>query len=73
MHRQNSQQQGTHFYVMTLEVPGVMTAMRTGTYTPAPGATRNDAFNELYELITGSSRDLYRANVVFFTMERNEL
>ncbi|MFB6984101.1 hypothetical protein [Streptomyces scopuliridis] len=73
MSRQNSQQQGSHFYVMTLEKPGLVSAMRTGTYTPAPGTTRNDAFNEIYELITSSNRDLYRAHVVFFTIESNQL
>ncbi|MFF2061104.1 hypothetical protein ACFVWZ_04750 [Streptomyces sp. NPDC058200] len=69
---QNSQQ-GSHFYVLTLEKPGLMSATRTGTYTPAPGTTRNDAFNDIYDQLTSSNRDLYRANVVFFTIESNQI
>ncbi|MFE3601836.1 hypothetical protein [Streptomyces sp. NPDC059142] len=65
--------QGSHFYVMTLEKPGVLTAMRSGTFTPRPGTTRYDAFSEIYELITSANRDLYRANVVHFAIESNHL
>jgi hypothetical protein len=65
--------QGTHFFVLTVEKPGVVSAMQTGTYTPRPGGTRMDAFSDIYQAVTSDCPDLRRANVVFFSLEPNQL
>ncbi|MFD5113720.1 hypothetical protein ACFWNG_15605 [Streptomyces sp. NPDC058391] len=65
--------QGSHFYVLTVDKPGLAASTRTGTYSPRPGATRADAFQELYDLVTSAYPHLAGANVTFFALERNQL
>ncbi|MGS2588465.1 hypothetical protein [Streptomyces hebeiensis] len=63
--------QGTHHYVLTLDLPGRVAGTWYGTYTPAPGATRHDVFMALQEQARRDNPELARANVVFFALERN--
>ncbi|WP_405501193.1 hypothetical protein OG501_20920 [Streptomyces niveus] len=69
----HTQSQGSHFFVLTVEKPGLASATSSGSYTPPPGATRLDAFNALYKNVTGSAPTLDRANVVFFSLEPNQI
>lgn len=69
----HARSQGSHFFVLTVEKPGVASATTSGCYTPPPGATRVDAFNALYAELTSSAPALYRANVVFFSLEPNQV
>ncbi|MET9725446.1 hypothetical protein [Streptomyces zaomyceticus] len=68
--------QGTHHWVMTLEVPnGSGKAMTTsnGTFTPAPGYTRANAFTDIYDGLIQRNPQLRGSNVVFFSIEPNAL
>jgi hypothetical protein len=65
--------QGTHFWVMSVDKPGVGSATRSGTYTPQPGDTRQDAFNEVFDAITSAHPSLRGATVLFFSLEPNGL
>ncbi|QHY96702.1 hypothetical protein SSPS47_16470 [Streptomyces sp. S4.7] len=69
----HAQSQGSHFFVLTVEKPGLASATSSGSYTPPAGATRLDAFNTHYAELTGSAPALQRANVVFFSLEPNQV
>ncbi|MEV4993125.1 hypothetical protein [Streptomyces niveus] len=69
----HARSQGSHFFVLTVEKPGLASATSSGSYTPPPRATRVDAFNALYAELTGSAPALHRANVVFFSLEPNQV
>ncbi|MES9808828.1 hypothetical protein [Streptomyces cinereoruber] len=70
---QNDQQQGTHHYVLTLDLPGRETATWTGTLTPGPADTRHDVYTFLRKHITADQPRFARANIVFFALESNTL
>lgn len=65
--------QGSHFYVLTVEKQGLASATCSGSYTPPAGATRLDVFNTVYAELTSSAPTLQRANVVFFSLEPNQV
>ncbi|MFF1684618.1 hypothetical protein [Streptomyces sp. NPDC058254] len=69
------QEPGTHFFAITLEVPTYASFTTTGSYTPAPGTTREQAFTRIYAHAIDSSGDprMRTANVLFFSLEPNEL
>ncbi|WP_407552735.1 hypothetical protein QOM21_22775 [Streptomyces sp. Pv4-95] len=67
------QQQGTHQWVITVELPGRAMETFYGTYTPPAGATRHDVFLGIKGDIALKSPDMARANVVFFALEPNQL
>ena len=71
----SSQPKGTHFWVMTVDRPGRerATATQTGTYTPRPGSTREDAYHTIYASVTGTDPLLRGALVLFFSLEPNQL
>ena len=64
---------GTHFWVMSVEKPGLASVTRTGTYTPQPDSTREAAFAEIYQHVSEISPHLRGATVLFFSLERNTL
>ncbi|MCX4575904.1 hypothetical protein ABZT03_04435 [Streptomyces sp. NPDC005574] len=66
-------QQGTHFFVLSLEKPGLLSMTQEGTCTPAPGATRKDMYQQLYQAVTAQDPALSGATVLFFSLERNQL
>ncbi|MEU4271279.1 hypothetical protein [Streptomyces sp. NPDC026092] len=68
-----AEQQGTHHYVLTLDLPGRIAGSWQGTVTPGSGDTRQDVFVMLREHISESSPEFARANVVFFSLEPNQL
>ncbi|MEV8429869.1 hypothetical protein [Streptomyces chartreusis] len=65
--------EGTHFWVMSIEKPGMASATQSGTYSPLPGDTRQDAYNEIYDAITAAHPSLRGATVLFFSLEPNGL
>ncbi|MEU1312186.1 hypothetical protein ABZ419_25270 [Streptomyces cinnamoneus] len=70
---QTAQQQGSHHWVMTVELPGHMTYSTYGTWTPPAGATRHDVFMAIKEQISKNNPELASANVMFFALEPNQL
>ncbi|MGG2461735.1 hypothetical protein ACO0M4_18275 [Streptomyces sp. RGM 3693] len=73
MTSQTVKQQGSHHWVMTLELPGRAMNTLYGTLTPPQGATRRDVFMGLKAEIAEESPEMAHANVVFFSLERNAL
>jgi hypothetical protein len=64
---------GTHFFLITLEIPGRAALTRSGTFTPEPGETRNDAYAAIREHLNRQDPDFTHANVSFFSIEPNTL
>jgi hypothetical protein len=67
------QPQGSHFWLMTLEIPGRFAFTSHGAYTPRPGESRQDAYEEIRAYIASQNPELERANVSFFAFDRNEV
>ncbi|MFF3748590.1 hypothetical protein [Streptomyces kronopolitis] len=70
---QTTPQQGSHHWVMTVELPGRVMQTLYSTYTPPAGATRHDVFLAIKNDIARQSPEMARANVVFFALEPNQL
>ncbi|WP_371529541.1 hypothetical protein OG302_29485 [Streptomyces sp. NBC_01283] len=67
------QPQGSHHWVVTLEIPGRLTSTQSSTFTPPQGWTRRDAFAAIRDELARDNPDLARANVTFFALEPNQL
>ncbi|MFD6434290.1 hypothetical protein [Streptomyces venezuelae] len=65
--------QGSHHWVMTLDIPGRLSVTATNTFTPPQGWTRQDAYTAIRDELARSNPDLARANVTFFALESNQL
>ncbi|MFJ9799845.1 hypothetical protein [Streptomyces sp. NPDC101145] len=65
--------EGTHHWVITLEIPGRAAFTQDGTYTPRPGETRSGALHALLNSITEQKPHLRGANITFFSIEPNQL
>ncbi|SEE97269.1 hypothetical protein SAMN05428954_4898 [Streptomyces sp. 2112.3] len=65
--------QGSHHWVMTVELPGRAMNTRYGTWTPPQGATRHDVFLAIKTDIARNNPEMATANVVFFALEPNQL
>ncbi|MEU9795431.1 hypothetical protein AB0E27_33490 [Streptomyces sparsogenes] len=71
-----AQQQGTHHFVLTLQKPhggGTTTATFANTLTPLPGDTRTDIYELLRKQVAKAHPELATANVLFFSLEPNQL
>lgn len=71
-----AQQQDTHHFVLTLQKPhgqGFVTVTFANTFTPRPDDTRAHLYEVLCEQVTRANPELARANVLFFSLERNQL
>ncbi|GAA4025385.1 hypothetical protein [Streptomyces plumbiresistens] len=64
---------GTHFWVLSVDKPGRVSTTRSGTYTPAPGSTRESVYRDIYLAITDADPILRGATVLFFSLEPNRL
>ena len=64
---------GPLFWVLSVDKPGLVSTTRSGTYNPRPGATREGAYQEIYEEVTASHPALRGATVMFFSLEPNRL
>ncbi|MFI8368573.1 hypothetical protein [Streptomyces sp. NPDC085466] len=69
---QNAQSQGSLMYVLTLS-DGRGQGTVTGTYNPAPGETRHDAYGAIRRHALNIYPRLEDATVVFFALEPNAL
>jgi hypothetical protein len=65
--------QGSHHYVLTLDIPGRISGSWFGTFTPSPTATRQDVLVHLLAQIRTDNPEFARANVAFFALESNRL
>ncbi|WP_053627392.1 hypothetical protein [Streptomyces sp. XY511] len=65
--------QGSHQWILTLELPGRAAATQYGTWNPVPGSTRHDVFVAIRQHVTGRFPELERATVAFFALESNQL
>lgn len=65
--------QGSHFWVLTLELPGRAAMTQNGTYTPPPGTTRYDAYQALRRYVAADHPEMARATTMFFALEPNQL
>ncbi|MEV3875030.1 hypothetical protein [Streptomyces sp. NPDC049906] len=66
-------QQGSHQYVLTLDLPGRAVSTWTGTLTPGTRDTRHDIYLWLRDQITTETPAFAQGNVVFFSLEPNHL
>ncbi|MDI3423633.1 hypothetical protein [Streptomyces luteolus] len=67
------QAQGSHCWVLTLELPGRMSTTSHGAFTPPSNWTRYDAFMAIKDEVARQNPELTNANVVFFSIEPNQL
>ncbi|MFE7807610.1 hypothetical protein ACFU51_23665 [Streptomyces sp. NPDC057430] len=65
--------QGSHHYVLTLDIPGRLSGCWLGTVTPSPTATRHDVLSDLLGQIRADKPEFARANIAFFSLESNRL
>ncbi|MER6392426.1 hypothetical protein ABT236_28690 [Streptomyces sp. NPDC001523] len=65
--------QGSHFWMLTLELPGRASMTQSGTYTPPPGTTRYDAYQALRRYVIADHPEMERATTLFFALESNRL
>ncbi|WP_327300783.1 hypothetical protein [Streptomyces goshikiensis] len=65
--------QGSHFWVLTLELPGRAAMTQSGAYTPPAGMTRNDVYLALRQHVTADHPEMARATTMFFALEPNQL
>ncbi|GLW00303.1 hypothetical protein [Streptomyces lavendulae] len=73
MTSQNAPQQGSHHWILTLQIPGEVTVTDSGTWTPPAGATRYDVFAAIRTYVIAQHPPLSRANTLFFSLEPNQL
>ncbi|MFE5517448.1 hypothetical protein ACFQ9Q_06875 [Streptomyces virginiae] len=65
--------QGSHHWVLTLEMPGRGMTTQFGTWTPPAGATRYDVLATLRAHIVAQNPEMASANIIFFSLEPNRL
>ncbi|MFD9692531.1 hypothetical protein ACFWXO_43000 [Kitasatospora sp. NPDC059088] len=66
----------THSWVITLQKPlrtGFATFTVDGTYTAKPGSTRQQAYKDIRAWVEQQKPELVDANVMFFSLESNQL
>jgi len=66
-------EQGTHHWILTVDLPGRTSLTANGTWTPPAGWTRSDVFNAIKQDMAQRHPELATANVVFFSLEPNQL
>lgn len=68
--------QGTHFWHMSFLARndvGMTAQSRSGHYTPDPGMTRFDAFEEIHRQVVAASPYLADAPILSFDIQPNQL
>ncbi|MDX3226084.1 hypothetical protein [Streptomyces sp. ME19-01-6] len=68
----------THHFILTLQMPlpggqGFATSTFEGACTPRPGMTRAEVYRWLRADVAKSHPQLEQANVIFFSLESNQL
>lgn len=72
----SSGSQGSHFWHMSFQARneiGMTAQSRTGHYTPDPGMTRFDAFEEIHRQVVEASPYLADAAMLSFDIQPNRL
>lgn len=75
-HAPPAQRQGSYHFVMTLQAPtrnGWSNGTWSATWTPTPGMTRADVYRKIHADIIEINPEYAGANVVFFSLEPNQL
>ncbi|WP_461005456.1 hypothetical protein [Streptomyces capparidis] len=68
--------QGTHQFIITVQRPvasGIYTGTWASDFTPEPGWTRQDAYVAILSAFEQRHPQAADGNVVFFSLDRNEL
>ncbi|MEU9159052.1 hypothetical protein AB0D29_02020 [Streptomyces sp. NPDC048424] len=65
-------EQGSHYWIITLELPDRVAATQSGTCTPAPGWTRHDMYRAIRRDLISECPKLGNATVAFFSLEPNQ-
>ncbi|MEU8778588.1 hypothetical protein [Streptomyces sp. NPDC048606] len=65
--------QGSHMWVLTLDLPGRTMTTQYGTWTPPAGTTRYDAFLAIRGDLVARHPEMANANTIFFSLEPNRL
>ncbi|MEW2578374.1 hypothetical protein [Streptomyces syringium] len=65
-------QQGSHFFIITLH-SGTYEATRSGTYSPDPGVSGQDAYEAIYNAVTANDPRMHGAVVLFYSLTSNRL
>ncbi|GAB2887580.1 hypothetical protein [Streptomyces mayteni] len=63
------QRQMTHFYILTLELPGRSQASYIGELAVSPGTHRKEIYTYLRDQITDQDPSMARANPIYFTLD----
>ncbi len=71
--QQSAGQEGSHFFVLTLEKRDQPSLTAEGTCTPHPGSTRQSVYRMLYDAVTAKNPRMAGAVVTFFLVEPNRL
>ncbi|MFE5828982.1 hypothetical protein ACFQ8W_01715 [Streptomyces sp. NPDC056508] len=69
----NTTTQGTHMYVLTLNLPARAAVTVDGTVTPDPGATRHDLYRDIKARTIKTHPDMAYGVVTFFSLQPNTL
>ncbi|UQX00905.1 hypothetical protein [Streptomyces sp. RerS4] len=65
--------QGSHMWVLTLEMPGRAMTTQYGTWTPPAGSSRFDVFMAIRGHVAAQQPEMAGANTIFFSLEPNQL
>ncbi|WP_405778335.1 hypothetical protein [Streptomyces sp. NBC_00859] len=63
----------SHHWVISLKKPGVAVGSWHSAYTPPAGATRQEAFQAIKDLVIAQNPPMAGAVVIFFSLEPNLL
>lgn len=69
----NTTSQGTHMYVLTMDLPGRSTVTVDGTITPDTGATRHDVYRDIKARTVRNYPEMARGIVTLFDLQPNAL
>ncbi|MGW1767983.1 hypothetical protein ACWCQL_28555 [Streptomyces sp. NPDC002073] len=66
-------EQGSHHWILTLELPGRAAMTQHGTYTPPAGTTHYDAYQAIRDYVTAGHPELSNGIVSYFALHSNQL
>ncbi|MFD5319338.1 hypothetical protein [Streptomyces sp. NPDC127098] len=65
----NGQGQNTHFYILTLDLPGRQQASWVGELIVRPGTRRKEVYDYLRDQIAQQYPAMERANPIYFALD----
>lgn len=66
-------EQGTHFYIMTLNLPGYAEITGAGTITPEEGQTEFDLYRAIRDGFVQDHPRLENADTLFWVLKPNQI